>query len=165
MSASAEQFAEALLQLLIKQNMVIATAESCTGGWVAKILTDIAGSSSAFDRGYVTYSNTAKIEMLGVSTETLEKNGAVSEATAAEMATGVVNLSQADIAVSITGIAGPSGGSDEKPVGTVCFGWATLEGDIRTETMYFDGDRNAIRLQSVQYCLQKAIEIIQARRY
>lgn len=165
MSASAEQLAEELLQLLSEQHKVIATAESCTGGWVAKILTDFAGSSNAFDRGYVTYSNAAKVEMLGVSDETLEKTGAVSEATAAEMATGAVNQSQADIAVSITGIAGPGGGSDEKPVGTVCFGWATIEGDLKAETMHFQGDRNAVRLQSVQHCLLTALEIIRAQHY
>ena len=165
MPASTEQLAEELLRLLIEQKKVIATAESCTGGWVAKILTDIAGSSAAFDRGYVTYSNAAKTEMLGVSVETLDKSGAVSEATAAEMAAGAIRRSHSDIAVSITGIAGPGGGSDNKPVGTVCFGWASTEGDVQTDTMHFSGDRNAVRLQSVQHCLQTTIKIIRAQHY
>jgi nicotinamide-nucleotide amidase len=130
----------------------LATAESCTGGMIAAAITDVAGSSSVFDRGFVTYSNAAKTQMLAVMPETLEAQGAVSEAVAAEMAAGALTRSDADIAVSVTGIAGP-GGSEHKPEGRVCFGLAT-EGGVTVETVEFGPrGRDAVRRASVDHAL------------
>ena len=129
------------------RGFMLALAESCTGGMVAQAVTSVAGSSAWFDRGFVTYSNAAKIDMLGVSAQTLEKFGAVSEQTAAEMAAGAIKHSQAHIAGSITGIAGPDGGTADKPVGTVCFGIAQAKQYI-TITQHFTGNREAIRQQA-----------------
>lgn len=141
----------------------LATAESCTGGWVAQSVTAIAGSSEWFERGFITYTNAAKQEMLGVSPATLERHGAVSEQTAGEMAAGALEHSHAGFALSITGVAGPAGGSRAKPVGTVCFGWARrADGAVRVETRHFDGDREAVRRQSVIHSLQGAIEWLDA---
>jgi nicotinamide-nucleotide amidase len=134
-------------------------AESCTGGMAAEIITAIAGSSSWFDRGFVTYSNQAKQEMLGVSSQTLNLHGAVSEHTALEMALGALHHSHAHVAASITGIAGPDGGTPEKPVGTVCFAWATAEGVTESVTMQFNGDRDAIRKQSVKTALDGLLQL------
>lgn len=136
----------------------LATAESCTGGWVAGAVTAIAGSSEWFDRGFVTYSNDAKMEMLGVSAETLEAFGAVSEQTAGEMAAGALAHSHAQLALSITGVAGPGGGSAEKPVGMVCFGWAGEGGAPLVITRNFSGDRESVRRQSVICALQGVLE-------
>ena len=127
---------------------MLALAESCTGGMVAQAVTSIAGSSAWFDRGLITYSNAAKIEMLGVSVETLEKHGAVSEQTAIEMAQGALAHSHAHIAGSITGIAGPDGGSAAKPVGMVCFAWAEPNKPTLATTKHFDGNREAVRQQA-----------------
>jgi nicotinamide-nucleotide amidase len=138
---------------------VLATAESCTGGWVAEVVTSIAGSSSWFDRGFVTYSNEAKQEMLGVKAGTIERHGAVSEETAREMAKGALERSRATIAVSVTGIAGPTGGSDAKPVGMVCFAWATKKGE-RTGTQRFQGDRESVRRLSVIHALEGVLETL-----
>ncbi len=132
---------------------VLATAESCTGGWVAQAVTSVAGSSAWFDRGFVTYTNAAKRELLGVLAETLERHGAVSEQTAREMALGALQRSAATIAVSITGIAGPGGGSADKPVGMVCFALATARG-LTSETRRFSGDREGVRRQSVIRALE-----------
>jgi nicotinamide-nucleotide amidase len=132
---------------------VLATAESCTGGWAAQVATSVAGSSAWFDRGFVTYSDAAKRELLGVRAETLERHGAVSEQTAREMALGALNRSAATIAVSITGVAGPGGGTPHKPVGTVCFAWATGQG-VKSETRRFPGDRESVRRQSVIRALE-----------
>ncbi len=126
----------------------LALAESCTGGMVAEAVTSIAGSSAWFERGFVTYSNQAKIEMLGVSGKTLEALGAVSEKTAIEMAVGALKNSRAQIAGSITGIAGPDGGTAEKPVGTVCFAWAETHKTISTITKHFQANRQEIRQQA-----------------
>ena len=123
-------------------------AESCTGGLVAQAITSVAGSSAWFDRGFVTYSNLAKIEMLEVSSQTLEKFGAVSEQTAREMSQGALKNSHANIVGSITGIAGPDGGSIEKPVGTVCFAWGKTDSPFTTTTKHFKGNRDEIRQQS-----------------
>jgi nicotinamide-nucleotide amidase len=123
-------------------------AESCTGGLVAQSITSVAGSSAWFDRGFVTYSNLAKIEMLGVSAQTLEKFGAVSEQTASEMASGALKNSHVQIAGSITGIAGPDGGTLEKPVGMVCFAWADAKQPMLTGTIHFQGNREEIRQQA-----------------
>ena len=137
----------------------LATAESCTGGWVAQSLTSIAGSSDWFERGYVTYSNAAKQEDLGVPAATLERHGAVSEETARAMAAGALKKAGADASLAVTGIAGPGGGSPAKPVGTVCFAWAR-GGKIRSETKRFDGDRESVRRQSVIHALQGVLELL-----
>lgn len=130
-------------------------AESCTGGLIAKALTDISGSSAYFDRGFVTYSNQSKQEMLGVQQVTLEQQGAVSEAVVIQMAQGALKAAGADIALSVTGVAGPDGGSIEKPVGTVWFGWADNMGRVRSERQIFSGDRESVRLQAALYALQQ----------
>lgn len=148
-----ETLAAQVGSLLATNGQVLATAESCTGGWVAQCLTSIAGSSAWFDRGFVPYSNEGKQDMLGVSKETLAAHGAVSEATAIAMARGALRHSRADWALAITGIAGPSGGSPEKPVGTVCFAWAGPENSVHCETCHFDGSRDVVRARSVEYAL------------
>ena len=139
--------------LLQANGQKLATAESCTGGWVAQCLTAIAGSSNWFERGFVTYSNEAKQEMLGIDAQALLTLGAVSEATAGAMASGALRHSRADWALSITGIAGPSGGSADKPVGMVCFGWAGPDSLTEVETRIFSGNREAVRSQSVAHAL------------
>ena len=131
----------------------ITTAESCTGGWIAKVITDIAGSSSWFERGFVTYSNEAKSQMIGVKPETLAAHGAVSEPVVVEMAIGALKAARSDYAISVSGIAGPDGGSDEKPVGTVCFGFASVNGQGITRRECFPGDRDAVRRQATAYAL------------
>jgi len=131
----------------------LATAESCTGGWVAQAVTAISGSSAWFERGFVTYSNEAKQEMLGVKRATLKKHGAVSEETAREMAKGALKKSRATIAVAVTGVAGPTGGTPGKPVGMVCFSWATKK-SLRSETRRFRGNRERVRRQSVVHALK-----------
>jgi len=148
-----EQLARQLGEKCLTHRIMLATAESCTGGGIASAITDIAGSSQWFDRGFVTYSNAAKMDVLGVRQTTLAQFGAVSFETALEMATGCLDQSQADIAVSVTGIAGPSGGSEEKPVGTVFFGLAT-KNKTCAKHQYFNGDRYQVRLQTVFYALQ-----------
>ncbi|WP_374267020.1 nicotinamide-nucleotide amidase [Zoogloea sp.] len=138
----------------------LVTAESCTGGWVAEVVTATAGSSAWFDCGFVTYSNDAKCALLGVSPMTLARHGAVSEPTTAAMARGALERAEADVALSISGIAGPGGGSAEKPVGTVCFGWARSGESPQTATCRFDGDRESIRRQAVVFALTELL-----RRY
>lgn len=133
-------------------------AESCTGGWVAKAITDIAGSSAYFDRGFVTYSNLAKQELLGVAETTLAARGAVSEEVVREMAQGALRVANADLALSVSGIAGPDGGSEEKPVGTVWFGFANRSGRVEARKMRFSGDRTAVRLQAAIFALQTALD-------
>ena len=145
---------------LHENNLSLVSAESCTGGWVAKQITDLAGSSVIFERGFVTYSNRAKEEMLGVSGKTLEQYGAVSEAVVIQMVEGALANSYADIALSISGIAGPSGGSKEKPVGTVCFGWMRRGSKALATTVLFKGDRDQVRRQSVDYALNGVIKLI-----
>lgn len=142
------------------KGLKLATAESCTGGWVAQAVTSVSGSSEWFDRGFVTYSNQAKCEMLGVLAETLVAHGAVSEPTAREMAAGALEHSGTDVAVAVTGVAGPTGGSPEKPAGTVCFAWALSGRPAESETRRFDGDRDAVRRQSVIRALQGLLERI-----
>ena len=136
----------------------LATAESCTGGWVAQAITAIAGSSAWFDRGFVTYSNDAKQDMLGVDAATLDAQGAVSEATVREMAVGALGFSQAEWALAISGVAGPTGGSRSKPVGTVCFAWAGPDDLLEAETMHFDGDRRAVREQAAAHALRGLLQ-------
>ncbi|MCS3432428.1 nicotinamide-nucleotide amidase [Klebsiella sp. BIGb0407] len=132
----------------------LTTAESCTGGWIAKVITDVPGSSAWFERGFVTYSNQAKEQLIGVNPQTLEANGAVSEAVVREMAQGALQAARADYAVSVSGIAGPDGGSDEKPVGTVWFGFADKQGQTFAITTCFKGDRDAVRRQATEFALQ-----------
>jgi nicotinamide-nucleotide amidase len=138
----------------------LVTAESCTGGWVAQVVTSVAGSSAWFERGFVTYSNDAKHELLGVPREVLENHGAVSEETARAMAMGALARSKGTLALSITGVAGPTGGSAAKPVGTVCFGWARKGGEPVVETRVFQGDREGVRRQSVLHALERALELL-----
>lgn len=139
---------------LQRRNWMLATAESCTGGWIAQVVTAIAGSSEWFERGFVTYSNVAKQEMLGVQAATLMQHGAVSEVTVREMAAGALAMSQAQMAVAVSGIAGPTGGSIEKPVGTVWIAWASVaDAGIVATRYHFSGDRQAIRAQTVQRAL------------
>lgn len=143
------------------RHLVLATAESCTGGWVSMAITSVAGSSEWFDRGFVAYSNEAKQDLLGVSASTLADHGAVSEAVALEMAAGALKASRAQIAVSVTGVAGPGGGTPDKPVGTVCFAWAGPHGKLATRTRRFSGDRTEVRLQSVIEALQGVLRSIE----
>ena len=153
-----ENLARELGDTLLARGEWLTAAESCTGGWLAQSVTAIAGSSAWFDRGFVTYSNAAKVDMLGVPETTLERHGAVSEATARAMAQGALSHSRADWAVAITGIAGPSGGSPDKPVGTVCFAWAARAGGCEAQTRCFAGDRAGVRAQAVQHALSGLLE-------
>ncbi|EFI8561854.1 nicotinamide-nucleotide amidase [Escherichia coli] len=148
------QLSEQVGQALKARGATVTTAESCTGGWVAKVITDIAGSSAWFERGFVTYSNEAKAQMIGVREETLAQHGAVSEPVVVEMAIGALKAARADYAVSISGIAGPDGGSEEKLVGTVWFAFATARGEGITRRECFSGDRDAVRRQATAYALQ-----------
>ena len=152
------QLSEQVGLALKAQGATVTTAESCTGGWIAKALTDIAGSSAWFERGFVTYSNEAKSQMIGVSEVTLLDNGAVSEPVVVEMAIGALRAARATYAVSVSGIAGPDGGSAEKPVGTVWFGFAGSDGRGLSRKMQFEGDRDAVRLQATIFALQTAID-------
>ncbi len=147
------QLSEQVGQALKARGATVTTAESCTGGWVAKTLTDIAGSSAWFERGFVTYSNEAKSQMIGVSEATLLDHGAVSEPVVVEMAIGALRAARADYAISVSGIAGPGGGSAEKPVGTVWFGVASASGQGVTQRECFAGDREAVRRQATAYAL------------
>jgi nicotinamide-nucleotide amidase len=147
-------------QALKEKNFTLALAESCTGGLASAAITDIAGSSAWFDRGFVTYTNAAKQSMLKVTEQTLIQYGAVSEETAKEMVIGALKNSLADIAGSITGIAGPTGGSIDKPVGTVCFAYANKSGRIITLTKHFTGNRQQIRHQSVIQLLNGLMDLI-----
>ena len=135
----------------------LVTAESCTGGWAAQVVTSVAGSSAWFERGFVTYSNEAKRELLGVQENTLRAHGAVSEETAREMAQGALSRGKGTVALAVTGVAGPGGGSPGKPVGTVCFAWASA-GSVRSETQQFSGDRESVRRQSVVRALEGVLE-------
>jgi len=155
------ELAQRLAAVLAGNGRMLAVAESCTGGWVAKTLTDLAGSSNWFDRGFVTYSNAAKQDMLGVSAGTLAEHGAVSEAVVRAMAQGVLARSQADIALAISGIAGPGGGLPDKPVGTVCFAWAMRDGFDETMTCHFEGDRDVVRRQSVRQALEHLLDLLE----
>ena len=147
------ELARQLGQLFRLKGKKIATAESCTGGWIAQIITEVSGSSAWFDRGFVTYSNAAKMEMLGVKPETLDNFGAVSAQTAKEMATGALAHSDADCAIAVTGIAGPDGGTAEKPVGTVFIAWAYKNQDVKVVQKKLSGNRHEIRRQTVKIAL------------
>lgn len=161
--AAIETLARALVEELSAVSKAVSTAESCSGGWVAKAITDIAGSSAVFHYGIVSYSNGAKESLLGVQNETLVQHGAVSEAVVIEMAEGALNLSGADIAVAVSGVAGPSGGSATKPVGMVWFAWAVRDGArVRSTTRckQFSGDRELVRELTVVHALQGVRERI-----
>src|SRR5262245_57123350 len=138
---------------------VLVTAESCTGGWVAQVVTSVAGSSEWFERGFVTYSNASKQELLGVRKKILKDHGAVSEETAREMARGALARSKGSIALAVTGVAGPGGGSRAKPVGTVCFAWASKKGVV-SETRRFPGDRRRVRRRSVIHALEGVLKAL-----
>jgi nicotinamide-nucleotide amidase len=154
------KLAEQLGQLLQEKGEKIATAESCTGGWIAQVITEVPGSSAWFDRGFVTYSNLAKIQMLAVKPETLEKYGAVSAETAIEMVNGALAHSVAACAVAVTGIAGPEGGTTEKPVGTVYIAWLKKNGISHVVKQQFSGDRHHVRAQAVKIALEGALQFM-----
>ena len=139
---------------------MLATAESCTGGWVSQLVTAVPGSSVWFERGFVTYANAAKTEMLGVPAATIEAHGAVSEETAMAMATGALRHSHAQAALAISGIAGPDGGTREKPVGLVCYGWALADGTLLSSTCRLSGDREEIRSRAVAAALRGLIDLV-----
>jgi len=143
---------------LKKRDLKLATAESCTGGWIAQTVTSVSGSSAWFDRGFVTYSDEAKKELLGVRSRTLSRHGAVSRETAKEMAAGTLARSRAQVAIAVTGVAGPAGGTKAKPVGTVCFAWSRKRGAMESVTRHFRGGRERVRLQSVVFALKGLLE-------
>lgn len=143
---------------LLAAGLRVAAAESCTGGWLAKVITDVPGSSQWFEGGVVTYTNQAKRELLGVTQATLQHQGAVSEATVGEMAAGVLEHIHADMAVAISGIAGPDGATPGKPVGMVCFAWGRAAAGIHCRTEYLSGDREAVRRQAVRIALQGLLD-------
>ncbi|MBN8726109.1 MAG: CinA family protein [Xanthomonadales bacterium] len=152
--------AAGLAEFLGARGQTIVTAESCTGGWIAKLLTDIAGSSAWFECGVVAYSYEAKEAMLGVQSQTLERTGAVSSETAVEMVSGALARYGASVAVAVTGVAGPSGGTPDKPVGTVWIGWKRRGGYARAELFHFEGDRDAVRRQTVAAALDGVRRIL-----
>ena len=151
--------ASQLGEQLLSQAKTISCAESCTGGGIAYAITSTPGSSAWFNRSFVTYSNAAKHELLGVSEQTLTDFGAVSEQTVVEMVIGTASASNADCAVSVSGIAGPDGGTPDKPVGTVWFGFF-IDGNVQAEKRVFTGDRQQVRADSIQFALQKALQLI-----
>jgi len=159
MQKNIEKLTLELSSLLLDTRSMICTAESCTGGLIAKTLTDLAGSSEWFERGFVTYSNASKVDMLGVLAETLQKFGAVSEQVVDEMVKGAIFHSKAQIAIAVSGVAGPGGGSNDKPVGTVCFGFM-LWGQCVTETHLYEGDRRQVRESSLRHALERLIQLI-----
>ncbi|CAN7434630.1 MULTISPECIES: CinA family protein [unclassified Variovorax] len=150
-----------LAELLQQKGWMLATAESCTGGLIAGACTELSGSSLWFERGFVTYSNAAKTELLGVDAALIAAHGAVSEPVVRAMAEGALTRSQAQAAVSVTGVAGPTGGTAEKPVGTVWFGWS-VAGRVHTEHRRFDGDRAAVRAATVRHALQTLVNLVRA---
>ncbi|MEA3413868.1 MAG: nicotinamide-nucleotide amidase [Pseudomonadota bacterium] len=160
METELEQLAVQCGRALRDRGWRLVTAESCTGGWVAKCVTDIAGSSSWFDRGFVTYSNAAKRDLLGVTTATLDAHGAVSEATVGEMAIGALERGGGNISLAVSGIAGPDGGTPKKPVGTVWFAWKAGDADVVTRKCRFDGNREAVRRRSVVVALEGVLSLV-----
>lgn len=162
MDSDLAELSQAIGSACRQRRLLLATAESCTGGWAAQVITHTSGSSAWFERGFVTYSNAAKVDMLGVREETLARHGAVSPETAAEMAAGALRNSNAMISFAITGIAGPTGGSPGKPVGTVCFAWCRVGAAADTETAVFAGDREAVRRQAVLHALRGLLKRLDA---
>jgi nicotinamide-nucleotide amidase len=159
MTATTLQLCERLAQVLLARGWRLATAESCTGGMIAAACTDLSGSSNWFDRGFVTYSNEAKTDMLGVDPALIAQHGAVSEVVARAMGFGAVRHSLAQASVAVTGIAGPTGGTPQKPVGTVWFGFQ-VDGRLTSETRRFAGDRAAVREATVRHALERLLELI-----
>ncbi|MGB9092642.1 MAG: nicotinamide-nucleotide amidase [Gallionella sp.] len=149
--------------LLKSHGLMLATAESCTGGGVAQAITEVAGSSAWFERGFVTYSNLSKQQMLGVRESTLKQHGAVSEMTVREMVAGALQHSSAQVALAISGIAGPDGGTAEKPVGTVWFAWGLKDGETRAQRLQLDGNRAEVRAQAVNIALQGIADLLKNR--
>ena len=160
-AASTSALVGVLADSLLKSGLKLATAESCTGGGVAAVCTDLAGSSDWFERGFVTYSNAAKTELLGVDAALIDAHGAVSEAVAQAMAQGALTHSHAQVALAVTGVAGPSGGSPSKPVGTVWFAWC-VPGRVHTQKMLFPGDRAAVRSAAIHHALQGLNDLIRS---
>jgi nicotinamide-nucleotide amidase len=158
---SRQYLCQLVADLMLEKQVYLTTAESCTGGLIAAACTDLAGSSQWFDRGFVTYSNAAKTDMLGVDAALIAQFGAVSEPVAAAMAQGAVKHSDAEVSVAVTGVAGPAGASAEKPVGTVWIGWC-VNGQTTTELCHFDGDRAMVRSLTVQRALQGLIDRLQS---
>jgi len=159
MSTATLPLVEQLATRLLQRQWMLATAESCTGGLIAGACTDLSGSSNWFERGFVTYSNAAKHEQLGVPAVLIDTHGAVSEEVARAMAVGALAHSHAQVAVAVTGVAGPTGGTAEKPVGLVWFGFA-LPGQVLTEKMHFAGDRAAVRAATVRHSLTRLLELL-----
>lgn len=159
MSKDTQALCEALAQRLQARGWMLATAESCTGGLIAAACTDLSGSSNWFERGFVTYSNEAKSELLGVDAALIERNGAVSEVVARAMAFGAVRHSRAQVSVAVTGVAGPTGGTPQKPVGTVWFGFQ-VDGQLTSEMRHLAGDRAAVRSATVQHALRRLLELM-----
>jgi nicotinamide-nucleotide amidase len=159
MNAQVHALCRQLAQVLQDRGLMLATAESCTGGLIAASCTDLAGSSAWFERGFVTYSNDAKQELLGVDPALIAAHGAVSEVVARAMAFGAIRHSQAQVAVAVTGVAGPSGGSAAKPVGTVWFGFS-VDGKLASETRLFPGDRAAVRAATVEHAFRRLLELL-----
>ena len=156
LDVSVAELCSLLADTLLHKKLKLATAESCTGGLIAGACTDLSGSSNWFERGFVSYSNEAKTDMLGVDAALIERHGAVSEEVARAMALGAVVHSHAQVAVAVTGVAGPTGGSISKPVGTVCFGW-NINGQLDSEVQHFGGDRAAVRAATVRHALQRLV--------
>lgn len=153
-----QQLSHRIGEQLKRRQATVTAAESCTGGWIAKVFTDISGSSAWFERGFVTYSNEAKQQMVGVQDTTLQQHGAVSEQTVREMATGAAKAAAAEYAIAVSGIAGPEGGTPDKPVGTVWFAIVGPEGRVLAQRQIFAGDRDAVRRQSVAWVLQTLLD-------
>ncbi|HRK79755.1 MAG TPA: CinA family protein [Thiobacillus sp.] len=155
------QLAAELGDKLRARSWMLATAESCTGGWVGQLLTALPGSSQWYERGFITYANAAKTEMLGVPAELIEAHGAVSEEIASAMAAGALAHSHAQATLAISGIAGPGGGTPQKPVGLVCYGWALADGTVMSSTCRLDGDREEIRSRAVAAALRGLIDLLE----
>ncbi|MEH6469355.1 MAG: nicotinamide-nucleotide amidase [Porticoccus sp.] len=160
MNSDTEDLSSQLGELLLSRQFTVTCAESCTGGGIARAITDITGSSQWFHAGFVTYANEIKQQFLGVSPEVLASEGAVSEAVVKQMAEGALNASGANIAVAVSGVAGPDGGTEEKPVGTVWFAWATTNGSVVTHCNQFVGDRAAVRKAAVDQALKGLIKVL-----
>ncbi len=159
-TSSTQDLVSQLASALLEKRWHLSTAESCTGGLVAATITELAGSSDWFERGYVTYSNSAKSEDIHVSPELIAQHGAVSDQVARAMAVGAKQSSHTDVALSITGIAGPTGGSTQKPVGTVCFAWILANDAIHSETKLFSGNRQEVRQQACEFSLKRLLELL-----
>lgn len=157
------RLAEEVGEALKNRGLMLVTAESCTGGWVSEAATMVPGSSDWFERGFVTYTYISKREMLGVKDATLARHGAVAEEIVREMVAGALARSHAQVAVAVSGVAGPGGGTPDKPVGTVCLAWGMKDGAARSETARFAGDREAVRRQAVERALRGVVDLLDSR--